>query len=176
MNLKEKLKKIDIEIENGLKFKAANRLRNLIQENPNAIELRNKLAELYYQSGFLDAAGKYWILTEPTDDRIKKCVQIYEKSVNNSGYQILQEIVFRGNKSKLSVYAQKKLTQLEYDSKEKVNHIPKFYPKSNKSKQKSAKNKSTIKDRIIEFIFFSVLISIVLLIIIGIVTVIKWLF
>lgn len=171
-----KLKKIDIEIENGLKFKAANRLRNLIQENPDAIELRNKLAELYYQSGFLDAAGKYWILTEPTDDRIKKCVQIYEKSVNNSGYQILQEIVFRGDKSKLSVYAQKKLTELEYDSKEKVNHIPKFYPKNNKSKQKSAKNKSTIKDRIIEFIFFSVLISIVLLIIIGIVTVIKWLF
>jgi hypothetical protein len=74
VSLKEKIAKIDSEIELGLKFKAADRLRNLIQENPNELELWNKLAELYYESGFLDAAGKYWILTEPTNDRIKKCI------------------------------------------------------------------------------------------------------
>lgn len=48
MSLKEKIAKIDSEIELGLKFKAADRLRNLIQENPNELELWNKLAELYY--------------------------------------------------------------------------------------------------------------------------------
>ncbi|MEP2237107.1 MAG: DUF6584 family protein, partial [Maribacter sp.] len=89
MNLKEKLDKIDSEIEKGLKFKSSDRLRNLIQDNPNEIQLWYKLAELYYESGFLDAAGKYWILTEPTEERIRKCVAIYEKSVNYSGYQIL---------------------------------------------------------------------------------------
>lgn len=108
VSLKKKLEKIDFEVENGLKFKASDRLRNLIQENPNETQLWNKLAELYYESGFLDSAGKYWILTEPTEDRIKKCVEIYEKSVNYSGYQILQEIVFRGDKSKLSEFAQNK--------------------------------------------------------------------
>jgi len=50
---------IDFEVENGLKFKASDRLRNLIQENPNETQLWNKLAELYYESGFLDSAGKY---------------------------------------------------------------------------------------------------------------------
>lgn len=176
MNLKEKLDKIDSEIENGLKFKATDRLRNLIQENPNEIELWNKLAELYYESGFLDSAGKYWILTEPTDDRIKKCVEIYEKSVNNSGYQILQELVFRGDKSKLSDYAQKKLTELESDSKEKANYIPKFNPKTNKQKKNDYDHKQTFKEKLGGFIFFSVLALIVILIIIGFVTAIQWIF
>jgi len=108
VNLKEKLNKIDSEIENGLKFKASDRLKNLIQENPNETQLWNKLAELYYEGGFLDSAGKYWILTEPKDERITKCVEMYEKSVNYSGYQILQEITFRGDKKRLSEFAQKK--------------------------------------------------------------------
>ena len=54
MSLEQKLKRIDLEIQNGMKYKAADRLRNLIQENPNEIQLWNKLAELYYTSGFFD--------------------------------------------------------------------------------------------------------------------------
>ncbi len=176
MSLKEKLDKIDSEIENGLKSKATDRLRNLIQENPNKIELWNKLAELYYESGFLDSAGKYWILTEPTDDRIRKCVEIYEKSVNNSGYQILQELVFRGDKTKLSEFAQKKLTELESDSKAKANYIPKFNPKTNKQKKNNSDHKQTFKEKLGGFVFFSILAIIGILIIIGFVTVLQWIF
>ncbi|MDT0295838.1 DUF6584 family protein [Mesonia ostreae] len=145
MSLKEKLEKIDSEIENGLKFKASDRLRNLIQENPNETQLWNKLAELYYESGFLDSAGKYWILTEPTEDRIKKSVEIYVKSVNYSGYQILQEIVFRGDKSKLSEFAQNKLTELEADSKKKADYVPKFSPKKINGKTKILNTKELLK-------------------------------
>jgi len=176
VSLKEKLEKIDSEIENGLKFKASDRLRNLIQENPNETQLWNKLAELYYESGFLDSAGKYWILTEPTEDRIKKCVDIYEKSVNYSGYQILQEIVFRGDKSKLSEFAQNKLTELEVDSKKKADYVPKFSPKNNKRKNKNSEYKRTFKDKLGEWTLFGIVASIVILIIIGFVTVIKWIF
>ena len=175
MSLKEKLEKIDFEIENGLKSKASDRLRNLIQENPNEIQLWNKLAELYYESGFLDSAGKYWILTEPTDERIKKCVEIYEKSVNYSGYQILQEIMFRGDKSKLSEFAQNKLTELEADSKKKTGYIPKFTPKNNKQKRAS-KHKQSFKDKLGGYLLAGFFISIVILIIIGFATVIKWIF
>ena len=102
MSLESKLESIENDIQNGLKFKSADRLRNLINQYPNEQKLWNKLAELYYESGFLDAAGRYWILTEPTSERIKQSVEIYEKSVNYSGYQILQEITFRGEKSKLT--------------------------------------------------------------------------
>lgn len=176
MSLKEKLEKIDFEIENGLKSKASDRLRNLIQEKPNEIQLWNKLAELYYESGFLDSAGKYWILTEPTDERIKKCVEIYEKSVNYSGYQILQEIVFRGDKSKLSEFAQNKLTELETDSKKKTGYVPKFTPKKNKRKKASTEYKQSYKNKLEGYLLSAILISIVILIIIGFVTVIKWIF
>ena len=174
MSLKGKLEKIDSEIENGLKFKASDRLRNLIQENPNETHLWNKLAELYYDSGFLDSAGKYWILTEPTDNRIKKCVEIYEKSVNYSGYQILQEITFRGDKTKLSEFAQKKLAELESDSKEKTNHIPEFKPKVNK--KKNSKYEQTFKGKLGGFVFFSILALIGIFIIVGFVTIIGWIF
>ena len=176
MSLKEKLEKIDSEIENGLKFKASDRLRNLIQENPNETQLWNKLAELYYESGFLDSAGKYWILTEPTEDRIKKCVEIYEKSVNYSGYQILQEIVFRGDKSKLSEFAQNKLTELESDSKNKVDYVPTFGPKNNKRKIINVENKQTLKSKLGVFLIFGIIASIVIFIIIGFITVIEWMF
>ena len=176
LSLKEKLEKIDSEIENGLKFKASDRLRNLIQENPNETQLWNKLAELYYESGFLDSAGKYWILTEPTDERIKKCVEIYEKSVNYSGYQILQEIVFRGDKSKLSEFAQNKLAELEADSKKKASYVPKFSPKKNKPKNKNSEHKQTFKDKLGGYLIFGIVASIVVLIIIGFVTIIKWIF
>lgn len=174
MNLKKNLNKIDSDIHKGLKYRATDRLRNLIQINPNEIELWNKLAELYYESGFLDLAGKYWILTEPTDDRIKKCVEIYEKSVNNSGYQILQEIVFRGDKSKLPEYARKKLTELESDSKKTVNYVPKFNPKTNKQEMNNSDNKQTFKEILGRFIFFLILAIILILIIVGFSTVIKW--
>ncbi|QHI35004.1 hypothetical protein IMCC3317_03500 [Kordia antarctica] len=176
MSLKEKLEKIDSEIENGLKFKASDRLRNLIQENPNETQLWNKLAELYYDSGFLDAAGKYWILTEPTDERMKQCVEIYEKSVNYSGYQILQEITFRGDKSKLNEFAQKKMSELESDSKKKADYIPEFKLKPNRQKRKNGNSKMTFKDKLTAFPIIGFFIFLVICSIIGVVTVIKWIF
>ena len=174
--MKEKLDKINSEIENGLKFKASDRLRNLIQENPNETQLWSKLAELHYESGFLDSAGKYWILTEPTDERIKKCVEIYEKSVNYSGYQILQEITFRGDKTKLSEFAQNKLAELESDSKKKADYVPEFKPKTNKQKRKKRNSKITFKDKLTLYPIIGVFIFLGICSIIGIVTVIKWIF
>lgn len=176
MKLKEKLEKIEIEIENGMKFKASDRLRNLIQENPNETQLWNKLAKLYYESGFLDAAGKYWILTEPTDEEIKKCVEVYEKSVNYSGYQILQEIVFRGDKTKLSEFAQNKMEKLESDSKKKADYVPEFKPKTNKQKRIRGNSNLTFKDKLTVYPIIGVFVFLAICSIIGVVSVIKWIF
>ena len=176
MSLDSKLESIETDIQNGLKFKSADRLRNLINQYPNEQKLWNKLAELYFESGFLDGAGRYWILTEPTDERIKKSIEAYQKSVNYSGYQILQEITFRGDKSKLSDYGKKKLTELENDSSEKVSYIPKFAKNLNRNERKKQKNKKrTFKDKLIEKLFFAVLIAIPILAIIGIIALIDWL-
>ena len=177
MSLESKLENIEIDIQNGLKFKSADRLRNLINQYPNEQELWNRLAELYYESGFLDGAGRYWILTEPTNDRIKKSVEVYEKSVNYSGYQILQEITFRGEKDKLTEYGQKKLTELENDSSEKVSYIPKFAENLNRNERKIQKNiERTYKEKLIEKLIIGFLIFILISAIIGIVEISSWLF
>lgn len=39
MASKDKLHRIEGDVEKGLKFKAADRLRNLINENPNNLEI-----------------------------------------------------------------------------------------------------------------------------------------
>ncbi|EDM43210.1 hypothetical protein SCB49_12064 [unidentified eubacterium SCB49] len=172
MNIDRKLEKIEQDINNGLKLKASDRLRNLMNAYPNEHSLWNKLAELYYESGFLDAAGRYWILNEPTDDRIKKSVKAYTDSVNNSGYQILQEITYRGDKSKLSEYGQKKLLELEIDSSKKAGYVPKFSKKLNrKQRKKATEQNQTFKDRLFSVLIISILILIPILAIIGLITV-----
>ncbi len=175
MSLESKLERVETDIQNGLKYKSADRLRNLINQYPNEQKLWNRLAELYYESGFLDGAGRYWILTEPTDDRIKKSIETYEKSVNYSGYQILQEITYRGDKSKLTEYGKKKLNELEINSTEKVNYIPEFSKKINRNERKKQKNiKRTFKDKLIEKIIITLVISVPIFAIIGIIIVIDW--
>ena len=171
LQLDKKLERIDKELKNGFKSKAIDRLRNLIQENPNEMQLRDKLAEIYYESGFLDEAGKYWILTEPTEKRIKNSVDIYEKSLNNSSLEILKNIVFLGQKKLLSQYGQNKLSQLELDCKEKHNYVPQY---GTKPKFKAKENKQLSK--IVSYLIPVLILLLLTFFLVGAVTTFKWLF
>lgn len=125
--------RIEEDLKQGRKKKACDRLRNLINEFPDDISLRDKLDQIYYDSGFLDEAGKFWILSEPQNFEMKEAVEIYRNSLSNSGNAILKDIVFRGDKSQLSDYAKNILKELESDSLKKTKHIPDF---KRKQKQK----------------------------------------
>ena len=114
------------EIKKGLKLKAVNRLKNFINSSPNEIGARTMLAQLYYEAGFYDAAGLYWMLTEPLEDRIKECTAIYKASVNYSAQQMLKDIKFRGDRLKLPVYALQILDALEAE-RYKKNQSSKTY-------------------------------------------------
>jgi hypothetical protein len=107
------------EIKNGLRFKAVNRLRNVINQFPDNMEARTKLAQLYYEAGFYDAAGLFWMLTEPVEEHVKQCTVIYKASVNYSPVQILKDIKYRGNVSGLSPYAAEVLKSLEEEKRTK---------------------------------------------------------
>jgi hypothetical protein len=173
MNLQEKLNRINKEIETGLKLKSADRL-NLMNEYPNELIIWERLAELYYESGFLDAAGRYWILTEPTDKRIKNAVDVYLNSVNHSGTQVLQDITFRGNKNKLPEYARNKLAEFEADSKIKSNYIPTFKRKLDKNERKNAKRQESTREKLEGFGIIVILILIIVFALIGFGTAISW--
>ncbi|WP_051891236.1 DUF6584 family protein [Chryseobacterium sp. JM1] len=121
--------KIEKDLEEGRKKKACDRLRNAINQYPDDLSLREKLGRIYYDAGFLDEAGKFWILSEPKDSEMENAVEIYKSSLSYSGNAILKDIVFRGDKKILSEYVRNVLKDLETDSLKKTNHIPVFKQK-----------------------------------------------
>ena len=90
--------------------------------------------------------------------------------------QILQEIVFRGDKSKLPEFAQKKLSELESDSKKKVDYIPKFSAKNNKKRDKKGISKSTLKEKLITSLIIGIFLFLAVCTIVGVIAVVKWIF
>lgn len=133
--------RIEQDLKAGRKKKACDRLRNLINEFPDDLSLRDKLEQIYYDSGFKDEAGKFWILSEPQNFEMKEAVEIYRNSLSNSGNAILKDIVFRGDKTQLSEYTKNILKELETDSFKKTKHIPDF-----KRKQREKGNYIESKD------------------------------
>ncbi|WP_160138955.1 DUF6584 family protein [Chryseobacterium sp. c4a] len=125
--------RIEQDLKEGKKKKACDRLRNLINQFPNDLSLRTRLGQIYYNAGFLDEAGKFWILSEPENEEMEKAVALYRKTLSNSGNAILKDIVFRGNKTLLNEYAVNILAELEKDSLNKTKHIPDFKPKNRES-------------------------------------------
>lgn len=168
-DLKTKLDKIDTLIAIGLKQRAAQRLHSLVGHYPDEAEIWHKLAEMYYDSGFYDAAGKYWIFTEPTEKRISKCVELYEKSVNHSGNQILTELVYRGDRTKLSEYGKKKLEALEADSKLKTGVVPEFGRNRLEPKKSVPVPELTLKQKITEKAIYGFILCILFLMVLGVV-------
>ncbi|SDJ78590.1 DUF6584 family protein [Chryseobacterium jejuense] len=122
--------KVEQDLKEGKKKKACDRLRNLINQFPDDLSLRKKLGQIYYDAGFLDEAGKFWMLSEHENKEMKIAVELYRKTLSNSGNAILKDVVFRGNKAQLNEYARKVLTELEQDSLKKTKHIPDFKPKT----------------------------------------------
>lgn len=177
MSIESKLNKIQIEIDRGLKFKSADRLRNLLNEYPDEIVIWKKLGQLYYDSGFMDAAGKYWVFLEPVTDEIEQAQKIYLDSVNNSGTKVLNDIRYKGNKDNLPFYSKNRLIELEIDSKKKSNYVPKFKKKLNKVERRNLNNnKLESRDVITLSVFIAFIGFIVLCIIAGAYSIFNWIF
>lgn len=155
--------RIEEDMKAGRKKKACDRLRNLINEFPDDISLREKLGQIYYDSGFLDEAGKFWILSEPKNSEMKQAVELYKNSLGNSGNAILKDIVFRGDKNKLSNHAKDILKELESDSLKKVKRVPDF-----KRKQREKGNYTESKDSFLNTVKFCLVMGgVILLPILG---------
>lgn len=155
--------RIEEDLKAGRKKKACDRMRSLINEFPDDISLREKLGQIYYDSGFKDEAGKFWILCELQNFEMKEAVEIYRKSLSNSGNAILKDIVFRGDKNRLSQYSRDILNELESDSFRKVKYIPDF-----KRKDREKGNYTESKDSFLSTIGFYLFIGgIILLPVLG---------
>lgn len=170
MDLDQQLDKARTEINRGLKNKAANRLRNVMNTYHDAMAAREMLAKMYYDSGFLDMAGRYWMLTESDETHLRKSIDIYVKSVNYSSEQILNDIKYRGDKSGLTDYARNKLITLENDVKDSKRGNRYTSGKNNKS----SNYKNIFADKVVSILFISIIILLILFIIVGAIVSVKF--
>lgn len=141
------LYRIEQDLKEGRKKKACDRLRNMINQFPDDLSLRKKLGYIYFEAGFLDEAGKFWILSAPENNEMENAVQIYIKSLSNSGNAILKDIVFRVDKNLLDEYALKVITELEQNSLTITKQIPVFKTKT-RDKENYSEDKTDFLSKI----------------------------
>lgn len=173
MSLKIQLERAQSEINSGLKQRASNRLQNVINTYLDAVEARELLAQMYYDSGFLDMAGRFWMLTPPTDDKIKVSIEIYKKSVNYSPLQILIDIKYRGHKTGLTDYARATLLDLEAQAAKKGYGNP-YKPREYKEKS-ITKNPNWIKEKFEKYFLLSIVFLCISFFLVGFVVCLMWL-
>lgn len=170
MEYHDQLDKAQEELKAGLKQKAADRLKNVINVFPDEMGARHLLAELYYDAGFLDMAGRYWYLSEPVnDDRIIQSIEAYNKTINYSPLQALKDIKYRGDKSGLPEYAAMRLQQLENSAAAMGYNRPTFTSKKHIKPTRKMKNKLYIKLQ--SYIFKLIIVFLFISLVVGVVTI-----
>jgi len=172
MNFEEKIERVDNDLDKGLKKRAIDRLHGLIKTYPDELIFRTKLGHIYLDIGFKDNAGQFFILEKDRTNEMDEAVTIYLDSVNKSGWKILNDIQFQGDKNNLNDFAKQRLTEFEEWSKKETGRIPTFRKKRigpPRTKEKGTWDFGAI-------LIVGVLISVVVLTIIGFVTVVRWIF
>ncbi|AEG45259.1 DUF6584 family protein [Isoptericola variabilis] len=67
MPIEQTLRRVDAELEHGRVLPAINRLRSLVREYPERLDVRFRLAEVYRSQGDLAQAGRWAFLAEHVD-------------------------------------------------------------------------------------------------------------
>lgn len=175
MSLDEKLARIEQSILEGEVLKSADRLKNLVNQYPDEAKVWSRLAQLYFDSGFYDAAGLFWILSEPKTEEQRRCVEIYRKSVKNSARKILEDLKFRGNRELLSAFGQRTLNELESRCKDETGYVPKFSPWTQESK-KSKESQESSSDKFVGRIIAAVLIFLLICMLLGLFEIVQFIY
>ncbi|WP_141770073.1 DUF6584 family protein [Bacillus sp. OV322] len=155
------LKKIEEDIKKNDLGKARDRLHGLISTYPNALELRKKLGDIYFELKYPSMAGRYWYLEEnKTPEMVKVCNE-FEKSMVNDPKRIARTLKFKGDVEILN--------RMELHGE--------FPLIENKVKEKLLQeSEDTFQDKLLTFGCLSILILIVIFEVIGIYAFFNWIF
>lgn len=180
MSKPETLRKVEYDIQNGSLGLARDRLHGLMMSYPDDLSLRVKLAEVYWKLQQPVMAGRYWYFVEMKSPEMKVAVQAFEKMQGHDPLRIMRALNFKGNLSKVEgTYAGQSITDLmaivkEEHSEEVLLGLPGMPPKIRSPREGyGEKHKDSIGCRIVGI---TIAILVVALLIIGLVTVVKWVF
>lgn len=130
---------------------------------------RHLLAELYYDAGFLDMAGRYWYLSEPVSDEIRLSIETYNKTIHYSPLQALKDIKYRGDKSGLPKYAAMRLQQLESSATAMGHNRPTLKSRKHIKPIRKMRNKLHIKLQ--SYIFKLIVVFLFISLVVGVITI-----
>ena len=175
MEIDKKIESVKSDISKGYKTRAINRLQGLINAYPNVLEFREELGKLYEGVDWKEKSGLYYLLTETASDSAKENVNVYLKSINNSGYKALMDLKYKGDKELLPEAVKTTLEDLEQRSIEVSGTFP-FYLHKAPNSHVRGQHQTTWRDQLVPIFAITMLLLLIALIFIGLVQVIKWIF
>lgn len=170
------LDQIELDIKAGNLGKARDRLHGLIQSYPEDLDLRSRLAEIYWQLQIPEMAGRYWYLIENKDERMTEACSIFEERYKHDPIQMLFAIKFRGDVDAISdSYAGKALVKLHQQAKSKYQWYEDFRQKGRLKYAQPHKEtpKQKVWWKVIKWVLIGLLLLIPIFTVIGIISVIK---
>ncbi len=177
MALQKSLENVQADIHRGDLGKARDRLHGLINSHPEALELRKRLGEVYWQLQMPEMAGRYWYLEENKDERMAAACRRFERQFGNDPAYMLFAIRFKGPLDPIQdTFAGKTLLKLHQQAKEKHRWYEDFRNRGSlkyrQYKLEHAKHKT--RDTIILLTVVALILLVVFLLIIGAISVIRW--
>lgn len=171
MTLESTLNKVKADIVQGNLGKARDRLHGLISSYPNNLALRKQLGYIYWNLDYPAMAGRYWYLEEDSTPEMRFARKAFEKGCAGDPYLIRNSLKFKGNVDEIeSAFAVEILESLEESA---VRPIRKGKVVPSKPAYPAYNDKKVSRDL---GIIAVVAIVILALIVIGLITVINWIF
>jgi len=175
MSKPETLRKVEYDIQNGNLGLARDRLHGLMLSYPDDLSLRVKLAEVYWKFQQPVMAGRYWYLVEERSPEMEAAVQAFEKMQGHNPLRIMRALKFQGELSGIEgSYAGRVISDLMEIVKDRHNEeillgLPGMPPKIKESNMRHGGQGS-------DFGCWIVFIIVMCLILIGLITVVGWIF
>ncbi len=101
MPLERTLQQVQADIDAGDLGKARDRLHGLIVTYPDNLELRERLARVYWQLKLPEMAGRYWYLAEHKDADMLRACQRFEAQFRNDPLLLLFALKFKGSTERI---------------------------------------------------------------------------
>ncbi|MDF2791610.1 MAG: helicase, partial [Neobacillus sp.] len=155
------LKKIEEDINKNDLGKARDRLHGLISTYPNELELRRRLGDIYTELKYPSMAGRYWYLEKnKTPEMVKACI-LFEKSMGNDPIRVARALKFKGDSE---ILKRLQLDQVISPIQDKVKETLLEEPED------------PLNDKLIIFGCFSIIILTIIFALIGVYTILNWIF
>jgi hypothetical protein len=171
----ETLNRIEGDIASGNYGKARDRLHGLIATYPNALTLRRRLGDVYVQLQYPAMAGRYWYLEEDRSPEMDAACRVFEKACSDDPVQMLRALKFRGDFEAIAdTFAGRTLLVLQIRAREEQGYTIEL-GRPGKEKDPHTSQQSRASGWLVVGCFVVVLASLALMVV-GLVTVIQWIF